>query len=315
MYNLLVTSVDNYWNSTVETSMGWDRVFEYTTPELKQAFMPHTESATRQLLGMPALFTYEFANRLPADDEDLPSPSRVGRIVEIRAAGKQVDIKFEIDHGVEPISAREIHRIAQRLDFKTGENYRSHWALKDIDLLELLKEEGLYRTVEAPDVEEALRGLAGEVQSPGTEPDGVFIVHGHDREALNDVARWIGKVRLQELVLWEQPSSGHTVLSKLVKVVKRAKYAVVLLTPDDIGGQVGGQQQYRPRQNVLLELGYVLAALGHERVAILTRGQVELPSDFEGVVRINYDTSNSWLVPLMREFNSAGLRFDLNGLL
>ncbi|MDD2037501.1 nucleotide-binding protein [Pseudomonas putida] len=36
--------------------------------------------------------------------------------------------------------------------------------------------------------------------------------------------------------------------------------------------------------NVLLELGYFLGYLGRERVCALKRGQVEIPSDFAGIV-------------------------------
>jgi predicted nucleotide-binding protein len=40
----------------------------------------------------------------------------------------------------------------------------------------------------------------------------------------------------------------------------------------------------RARQNVLLELGYFIGRLGRARVCALKRGDVEVPSDFGGVV-------------------------------
>src|SRR5690348_5537979 len=48
-------------------------------------------------------------------------------------------------------------------------------------------------------------------------------------------------------------------------------FACVLLTPDDEGHEAGKpvQKKYRARQNVILELGMVLARLGRRRVLIL----------------------------------------------
>jgi predicted nucleotide-binding protein len=315
MFNLLMTSLDDYWSQTNETSMGWDRVFEYTDPELRQLYTPRSQKAIDSLLGMPALFTYEYSNRLPAEDEDLPTPSRIGRIVQIASSDKKIDIKFEIDLGVEPISARDIARISDQLQIKVGENYRSHWALKPVDLIELLKKEGVYKTVTASKVQDELRTIAANIAVPGEERDSVFIVHGHDTAALHRVARYLGKMKLKELVLDEQANAGHTVMSKFLELSDGVKFAVVIMSADDVGGAKGGGQAYRPRQNVVFELGYFLGKLGKQRVAVLKSGDLELPSDFAGVVTIDYDASGAWLLPLVKELKAAGLRFDLNGIL
>ncbi|MCQ1764715.1 nucleotide-binding protein [Neorhizobium galegae] len=315
MFNLLMTSLDDYWTETNETSMGWDRVFEYTDPELRQLYTPRSQKAIDGLLGMPALFTYEYSNRLPSDDSDLPTPSRIGRIVQITPSDKKIDIKFEIDLGVEPISAREIARIADQLYIQKSENYRSHWAVKPVDLIELLKKEGIYKTVTAAKVEDELRNIADDIVMPGDEQDKVFIVHGHDSAALHRVARYLGKMKLRELVLNEQANAGHTVMSKFMELSDGVKFAVVILSADDVGGAKGGSQAYRPRQNVVFELGYFLGKLGRQRVAVLKSGDLELPSDFAGVVTIDYDASGAWLLPLVKELKAAGLRFDLNGIL
>ncbi|MDL2403086.1 nucleotide-binding protein [Rhizobium mayense] len=315
MFNLFMTSVEDYWTETNETSFGWDRVFEYTDPELKRTYMPHAQEAIERLLGMPVLFTYEYSKKPPENDGDLPGPLRIGRIVDIKPSTKQVDVTFEIDPGVEPINAREIYRIADQLQIQSGENFRSHWALKPVDLIELLKKESLYRTITAPKVEDELRSFANDIAKPGEEKDRVFVVHGHDKSALYNVARYIGKMKLEDVVLAERANAGNTVISKLLSLSSDVKYAVVILTPDDVGGPKGGEQAYRPRQNAILELGYFLGKLGASKIAILKSGNLELPSDFAGVVTIDYDTSGAWLLPLVKEFKAAGLRFDLNGIL
>jgi predicted nucleotide-binding protein len=86
----------------------------------------------------------------------------------------------------------------------------------------------------------------------------------------------------------------------------------VLLTPDDHGARKGEELQDRPRQNVLLELGYFIAKLGRSRVCALKRGEIEVPSDFGGVVYVAYDDGGGWKEALGRELEAAGFEIDWN---
>lgn len=66
----------------------------------------------------------------------------------------------------------------------------------------------------------------------------------------------------------------------------------MLLTPDDKQAeQLTGQDKWRSRQNVILEMGWFMAKLGRERVAMLHKGSVELPSDLMGVLYLSFNTS------------------------
>ena len=62
----------------------------------------------------------------------------------------------------------------------------------------------------------------------------------------------------------------------------------MLLTPGDEGFKAGKTEdkKYRARQNVVLELGMVLARLGRRRVAILHKQSIELPSDIAGLLYV-----------------------------
>jgi predicted nucleotide-binding protein len=59
-----------------------------------------------------------------------------------------------------------------------------------------------------------------------------------------------------------------------------------------------------------LELGYFLGKLGRDRVCALQRGEVEIPSDFSGVVYVPFDNSGGWKQALGRELEAA--RFDID---
>jgi hypothetical protein len=93
--------------------------------------------------------------------------------------------------------------------------------------------------------------------------DTVFVVHGHDEEAKVSVTRFIEKLGLKVVILHEQPDAGQTIIEKFERHASSSGYAVVLLTPDDIGAQKHSPDDVQPRarQNVILELGYFCGAL------------------------------------------------------
>jgi predicted nucleotide-binding protein len=139
----------------------------------------------------------------------------------------------------------------------------------------------------------------------------VFVVHGHDEGAREAVARFLAQIGFEPIILHEQANQGRTIIEK-VEVHGNVGFAVVLLTPDDEGCQKGGTPQPRARQNVLLELGYFVGRLGRKHVCALKRDDVEIPSDFGGVVYEPYDSSGGWKQALGRELQAIGHEIDWN---
>ena len=136
-------------------------------------------------------------------------------------------------------------------------------------------------------------------------------MHGRDDGLKNEVGRWLGRIGFDDVILHEQANVGRTLITKFEEVAKDAVYAVVLMTPDDVGGLPGEDQRYRARQNVIFELGYFIGKLGGHRVAAIIVGDIEKPSDYQGVVYIPYDKAGGWKVQLAREFKALKLPFDL----
>jgi predicted nucleotide-binding protein len=113
------------------------------------------------------------------------------------------------------------------------------------------------------------------------------------------------------------PSEGQTLIEKLEKYRSHAQFGVVLATPDDEGHRVGhpDEKSARVRQNVVLELGMLLALLGRKKVAILLKDPVktERPSDIQGLIYFPFkENVNEVALQLAKEMNSQGLRIDLN---
>ena len=141
----------------------------------------------------------------------------------------------------------------------------------------------------------------------------VFLVHGHDEAAKQATARFLEKLKLEPIILHEQASEGRTVIEK-VEAHAGVAFAIVLLTPDDIGSKVGGKLFPRARQNVVLELGYFLGRLGRKHVVALMKGTVERPSDYDGVVYIQMDDAGAWKLEVFKELKAVGLNVDLNNV-
>lgn len=139
----------------------------------------------------------------------------------------------------------------------------------------------------------------------------VFIVHGHDVAAREMLARFLESVGLEPIILNEQANQGRTIIEK-IEAHSDVGFAVILLTPDDEGRVKGGKLADRARQNVLLELGYFLAQLGRDKICALTKGDLEIPSDFAGVVWEPMDESGGWKQSLGRELEAAGFHVDWN---
>jgi predicted nucleotide-binding protein len=127
------------------------------------------------------------------------------------------------------------------------------------------------------------------------------------------VARFLERIELEAIILQGQPDQGLTIIEKFETYANQVGFAVVLLTPDDIGGAaLAPAQASRARQNVIFELGYFVGKLGRGRACLLRKGEVEIPSDLYGVIYSDMDPSDGWKLKLARELNAAGLKFDAN---
>jgi predicted nucleotide-binding protein len=135
----------------------------------------------------------------------------------------------------------------------------------------------------------------------------VFIIHGHDNELKMELQLLLERAGVNNLVLHEQADKGRTIIDKLVQESVNSNYAIALLSPDDkLESGIS-----RARQNVILEIGYFMGKLGKERVRILKKGDIEIPSDLQGVLYENYDKSGAWKVKICKELMAVGIFVDM----
>ncbi len=145
----------------------------------------------------------------------------------------------------------------------------------------------------------------------------VFIVHGHDGQAVSEMARTLEKWGFEAIILHEQADMGLTIIEKIEKFTD-VDFAVVLYTECDYGRAKEVDQsleRFRARQNVVFEHGYLISKLGRDHVCALVKGNVETPGDINGVVYVTMDTNGAWQIQLAKNMKAAGLNIDMNRFL
>lgn len=137
MYNLLVTAQSGAWDSEgYEYDRG--RCGEYSASPIVEKFRSLNPAAIEELKSFPTLFAYE------GNKENV----RVGYIRRIKEREKSIYIEYEFETAIPEIPFSKIAPLRKKLDIYTperglGEMNRTHWAVKDEDLFEILFEAGL----------------------------------------------------------------------------------------------------------------------------------------------------------------------------
>lgn len=248
---------------------------------------------------------------------DPASVTEQHNIPEIDRLSASIDDALVRTFGVDTV---EYDRYRHARDFDNGpHNYMHSVAISEV-------RQSLMRSKSSNIVllEQAIEGLQERlsenrtslVPSPHSVPERVktrkvFIVHGHAGEPREAVAGFLRKIDFTPIILHEQSNQGRTIVEKF-EAHADVDFAVVLLTPDDVGGSKGGQQQPRARQNVILELGYFIGKLSRKNVCAIKLGDLEIPSDIIGVVWTTFDPHGAWKTALAKELKDAGHDIDWN---
>ncbi|MEC1756234.1 nucleotide-binding protein [Schinkia azotoformans] len=144
----------------------------------------------------------------------------------------------------------------------------------------------------------------------------IFLVHGRDESTKNQAEIFLRELGLEPIVLHRQADEGQTIIEKFEKY-SDVGYAIILLTPDDIGflaenkGKSDEEKnlEYRARQNVIFEFGYFVAKLGRNRVCCLYKEGVTLPNDVSGYIykKINNSVEEA-AFSILKDLKAAGFQ-------
>lgn len=145
----------------------------------------------------------------------------------------------------------------------------------------------------------------------------IFVVHGRDRTARDELELVLHRLDLDPFILQTTGGEGDTLIEALEQQIGKTaecSFGIVLVTPDDIGFlKEDGVEEARPRarQNVIMEMGMLLASLTRRRCAILQKGTIELPSNMGGLLSIPFRDHVKETVPkLVQRLQGAGFQLD-----
>ncbi len=154
--------------------------------------------------------------------------------------------------------------------------------------------------------------------SASEDVERVFVVYGHDQAACEQLELLLHRLKLEPFVLGNFGGGGLTIIEALeAEILSRNsgnRFGIVLLTPDDMGyrqGDAPTDAEPRARQNVVMEMGMLLAAFGRERVAILKKGHVVEPTDISGIIYLPFNDHVRETAPkLCQRLSQAGFELD-----
>lgn len=143
----------------------------------------------------------------------------------------------------------------------------------------------------------------------------VFIVHGHDTNARNEVELFVRSIGYEPIILCKRADKGNTIIEKIEREAKDVCYAIVIYTSCDLGKDKNEEElKPRARQNVVFEHGFMCAYLGRSHVCALLEEGVEQPGDLKGVVYKLLDAAGAWRYLIADEMKAVGLEVDKNNI-
>lgn len=298
MFNLLISYDPESWASSPYELDKSRAVVEYTDDEISERYKFFDKKAIEELKSFPTLFV----------TENEAVESRIGYITGIRLRKNTVVIDFEFDPILPSLKKGAIEELRTDIDLGRLELKRTHWAVKDEPIFEILARRGYIseeqlnaslnqRELSIPPV----RPRSGQVNTSS-----VFIVHGHDELTKLKMCEFITDLGLAPVILHMQASSGRTIIEKIEHYTD-VGFAIVLYTPCDVGSKADSlTSNYRARQNVVFEHGFLMGKLGRSRVVAVVKDEVEIPNDISGIVYISMDEYDNWKDELKKEMRDIG---------
>lgn len=126
MFNLIVSGrVDNDRRGFIMA----ERVFGYTSDEVESQFYKDGEIDFQSLMNFPALLMEE------GNSDEI---ARIAWLSRVTRKGSDYQLDYTIDPDLPKLTNAEVDALQSELDMHDWELGTNHWAIKDVDLFELL---------------------------------------------------------------------------------------------------------------------------------------------------------------------------------
>lgn len=137
----------------------------------------------------------------------------------------------------------------------------------------------------------------------------IFVVHGDDLTMADKVTSFLGKLRLDYVMVENERVERK--LKEFKQLTKECGYAIILFSADDIGKSINGslQEKIRTSQRVIFQTGYFLSHVGRKNLIILYTEdkEIESPFDFDDLAFAPFDNRGKWKTLLVNEMEKSGI--------
>jgi Zn-dependent protease with chaperone function len=133
----------------------------------------------------------------------------------------------------------------------------------------------------------------------------LMIVHGHDTAARLELENFLLKKfpHVTPITMIDKADSAWTLPEKFERMAGGVRGALAILTPDDLALTLKtNTESVRARQNVIVEVGWFWGKFGRGKCLLLVRGDLEIPSDLNGVEVHRFASSPTECSETLREF-------------
>ena len=115
-----------------------------------------------------------------------------------------------------------------------------------------------------------------------------FIGHGKDKEALGELKEILNQLGIPYIVAQEEPNVGRPISKKVKDLMDSCSGGIFVFSADEEFRDLNGNSVFRPRENVVFELG-AASYKYDQRIVIFKEKGVAFPSDFSDLGYIEYE--------------------------
>lgn len=144
-----------------------------------------------------------------------------------------------------------------------------------------------------------------------TQEQKLVIVHGNDEHA-EHLKLILQNLGLDPYIVQNKDIHSLAVIEALELQIYQTAFGIILMTPDEYGSpqnltDTGGMPH--AKQNVILEMGMVMASVGRERMVILKKGNLEMPSGVDGINCLEFNQQIKEIEDkLVQSIKKAGIK-------
>ena len=138
----------------------------------------------------------------------------------------------------------------------------------------------------------------------------VFITHGRNKKFVEPIKQILAFGELEARVAVQEETTSIGVLEKIMSGMRECGAAIIHVDADSVIVDSSGKEHTLLNPNVLIEIGAAMALYG-SRVILLVKDGVQVPSNLQGLYRVQYsgdDLGSEATVKLMGAINDMKKR-------